>query len=143
MNTEIKPAQPYRNEVINLLTSTILPTGDLPDTLENFFVSVQDNRVVGVAGLEIYDEYGLLRSLAVNELYRNKAIGAQLLSRIEALASETGLKAIYLLTETAKDYFENKGYEHIARMDIPDPVKRSSEFTQVCPESATAMQKSL
>jgi amino-acid N-acetyltransferase len=143
MSTEIKPAELYRDNVVELLTSQKLPTGDLPGLLKNFFVAVDDGMVTGVAGLEVYGNYGLLRSLAVNADLQKKGIGAMLLDKIETLAAEKKLEAIYLLTETAKDYFENKGYEHIARMDIPEEVKAASEFTHVCPESAIAMQKSL
>ena len=143
MNIELKPAELYRDNVIELLTTEKLPTSDLPGMLNNFFVAVDDHEVTGVAGLEVYGNYGLLRSLAVNQNSRGRGIAANLLDKIESLASNKGLEAIYLLTETAKDYFEGKGYEHIARMDIPDAVKASSEFTHVCPESATAMQKSL
>ncbi|WP_191177269.1 arsenic resistance N-acetyltransferase ArsN2 [Mucilaginibacter rigui] len=140
---EIKPAELYRDEVIELLAAQELPTVDLPGLLNNFFVAIDNNAITGVVGLEIYGNYGLLRSLAVNSSLKNKGIGAALLKRIETLATEKGLGAIYLLTETAKDYFEYKGYEHIARMDIPEEVKAASEFTHVCPDTAVAMQKSL
>jgi amino-acid N-acetyltransferase len=143
MSIEIKPAELYRDEVIDLLTTENLPVSDLPGLLNNFFVAVNDGRVCGIAGLEMYGNYGLLRSVAVGRDWRDKGIAAGLLSKIESVATERGLEAIYLLTETAKDYFENKGYEHIARMDIPEDIKASTEFTQVCPETATAMQKSL
>jgi amino-acid N-acetyltransferase len=143
MSIELKPAELYRDNVIELLSTEKLPTSDLPVMLNNFFVAVDDHGVSGVAGLEVYGNYGLLRSLAVNQNSRGRGIAADLVSKIESLAADKGLEAIYLLTETAKDYFERKGYEHIARMDIPEAVKASSEFTHVCPESATAMQKSL
>jgi len=143
MNIEIKPAELYRDEVIELLAAQQLPTVDLPGLLNNFFVAIDNNTIAGVVGLEIYGNYCLLRSLAVNSSLNNKGIGAALLKRIETLATEKGLGAIYLLTETAKDYFERKGYEHIARMDIPEEVKAASEFTHVCPDTAVAMQKSL
>jgi len=140
---ELKPAELYRNEAVELLKARKLPTQDLPGLLNNFFVAIDNNAVAGVVGLEVYGNYGLLRSLAVNTNLQNKGIGAILLAKIQTLATEKGLEAIYLLTETAKDYFEFKGYEHIARMDIPEEVKAASEFTHVCPETATVMQKSL
>ncbi|RYU92498.1 GNAT family N-acetyltransferase [Mucilaginibacter terrigena] len=140
---EIKPAVLYRDDVINKLTTENLPTADINATLDDFFVATEDNQVIGIAGLEVYGNYGLLRSVAVVKEWRGKGVAAELLNRIEAVAGERGLEAIYLLTETAKDYFEGKGYEHVARMDIPEAVKASSEFTHVCQESATAMQKSL
>jgi amino-acid N-acetyltransferase len=138
---EIKEAQLYREKVVALLSAEKLPVADLPDTLDNFFVVTENDEIAGVIGLEIYGSSGLLRSLAVSSSLRGKGIAAVLVDQLEAIAAEKGLEALYLLTETAKDYFEGKGYEHVARMDIPDEVKASSEFMHVCPESAIAMVK--
>ncbi|MBB5394692.1 arsenic resistance N-acetyltransferase ArsN2 [Mucilaginibacter sp. AK015] len=143
MDIQIKPAELYRDNVIALLTTEKLPTSDLAVMLSNFFVAVNNGEVIGVGGLETYGAYGLLRSVATARAWRGQGIASQLLNKIEALAADLGLKAIYLFTESSRDYFETKGYEHIARMDIPEEVKGSSEFAHICPESATAMQKSL
>lgn len=143
MSTEIRPAELYREEAINIITASNLHASDLPGTLNNFFVYLLNSEVIGVIGLEIYNDCGLLRSLAVSSQHQNVGIGGQLIAKIEAFASTTGLKALYLLTETAKEYFENKGYEHVARMDIPNAIKESSQFTSLCPDSAIAMKKYL
>ncbi|GGH07875.1 arsenic resistance N-acetyltransferase ArsN2 [Mucilaginibacter phyllosphaerae] len=143
MTLQIKPAELYRDDVIELLTAQNLPVSDLPGVLSNFYVATQNAQIAGVAGLEIYGNYGLLRSVAVHANSRGRGIAAALLDKIEGLAAKKQLNALYLLTETAADYFEQKGYEHIARMDIPDAIKESSEFKQVCPDTATAMQKSI
>jgi len=134
-------AQPYRADVINLLTAANLPTQDLPLLLDNFFVTTENDKLTGVIGLEIYGQYGLLRSLAVDATVRNIGVAGNLLHSIESLAVDKNLKAIYLLTETAQDYFDRKGYEHVARMDVPEEIKGSSEFSHVCPDSAIAMVK--
>ncbi len=139
----ITEAKSRKEDVINLLSAQKLPVEDLPAGLDNFIVAIEDGRVIGVAGLELYGSYGLLRSVAVDPQQRNKGIAAGLLTRIEEIANGLNLEGIYLLTETAADYFNKKGYEHIARMDIPEEVKASSEFSHVCPQSAIAMKKSI
>jgi amino-acid N-acetyltransferase len=139
----ITEAQTYREGVLSLLLVAKLPVDDLPVVLDNFIVAIDNSEVTGVAGLELYGNYGLLRSVAVDKNQRGKGIAAELLSRIEAVAINKGLEGIYLLTETAAEYFNNKGYEHIARMDIPEEIKESSQFRHVCPESAIAMKKIL
>jgi amino-acid N-acetyltransferase len=136
-------AQTYRESVLSLLSAAKLPVDDLPFVLDNFIVAIDNGEVIGVAGLELYGNYGLLRSVAVDKSQRGKGIAAQLLNRIEAIATNKGLHELYLLTETAAEYFNNKGYEHIARMDIPEEIKESSQFKHVCPESAIAMKKAL
>ena len=139
----ITEAQTYRGSILNLLSAAKLPVDDLPAVLDNFIVAINNGEVAGIAGLELYGNYGLLRSVVVDKNQRGKGIAAKLLNRIEAIAINNGLEEIYLLTETAADYFNNKGYEHIARMDIPEEIKESSQFRHVCPESAIAMKKTL
>ncbi|WP_166727729.1 arsenic resistance N-acetyltransferase ArsN2 [Mucilaginibacter gilvus] len=139
----ISEAKFYKEGVINLLSAAKLPVEDLPAQLDNFIVVIENDTVIGVAGLELYGDYGLLRSVAVDKDQRGKGIASDLLARIEETAVSLSLEGIYLLTETAADYFNRKGYEHIARMDIPEEVKASSEFSHVCAQSAIAMKKSI
>jgi amino-acid N-acetyltransferase len=140
---EITEAINYRDSIVALLRTEKLPVEDLPAMLENFRVARHNDEVIGVIGLEIYGDYGLLRSLAVRSTYRNTGIAGKLLGQIETLANSKGLKAICLLTETADGYFDRKGYVRIARENVPTEVQRSSEFSHVCPQSAIAMIKSL
>ncbi|MDP9080865.1 MAG: arsenic resistance N-acetyltransferase ArsN2 [Bacteroidota bacterium] len=136
-------ADDYREAIIALLTAEKLPTADLPEPLENFVVTTQKDDLTGVIGLELYGDYALLRSLAVNKNYRNQGIAARLLQQAEELAETKGIKTIYLLTETAPGYFSSKGYDTITRTDVPAEVQQSSEFSHVCPQSAIVMQKLL
>jgi len=138
---KIEQADKYRENIIALLTAEKLPVADLPDQLENFAISKKDDDVTGVIGLEIYGDYALLRSLAVNKSFRNQGIADKLLQHIEKLAAAKKLKAIYLLTETVPGYFTRKGYQTITRADVPAEVQQSSEFSHVCPQSAIVMQK--
>lgn len=137
----IDQAQPHRNAVIALLSAEKLPTVDLTETLDNFITAIADAEVIGVAGLEIYGSFGLLRSVAVRSDFRSQGIAAKLLRRIDALASLKGLTEIYLLTETASDYFERQTFRRIDRTDVPEELQQSSEFSRVCPQSAIAMKK--
>lgn len=140
---EITDATNYREGIIALLSAEKLPTSDLPAMLKNFFVMVENDELIGVIGLETYDKFGLLRSLAVRSDCRNRLIAGKLVEQIENLAAAEGLKAIFLLTETAPDYFSRKGYHIITRTEIPAEVQQSSEFSHVCPQSAIAMKKDL
>ena len=139
----IENAAPYRQQIIDLLAANNLPFGDLPDNLQNFLVALNNSSVVGSIGIEEYGGYGLLRSLAVDKAFRDKKIGNELLQEIEALAISKNLTGIYLLTETAPEYFKRYGYGVIDRNDIPVAIQASSEFSHVCPVSAIAMKKDL
>lgn len=140
---EITEAINYKDGVIALLSSENLPIDDLPATLKNFLITTENEELIGVVGLETYGKYGLLRSLAVRSDYRNRSIAGKLVEQIENVATAEGLKAIFLLTETAPDYFSRKGYHIVSRTEIPREVQQSSEFSHVCPQSAIAMKKDL
>ena len=138
---KIISATGYREQIISLLSEEQLPPDDLPQTFENFLIATKNTEICGVAGLEIYGNYGLLRSLAVKPNYRGSGVASKLVEQLEALANLKGLNAIYLLTETAPEYFARKGYEKISRNDVPPEIQQSTEFSHVCPQWAIIMKK--
>ena len=53
-------------EIKELLTECGLPSEDIrPDQLKHFLVLMKQERLIGVIGLELYENVALLRSLAV------------------------------------------------------------------------------
>ena len=146
MNTEYKienATNQQRELIVSLLESEGLPVNDLPGDLANFLVLLNDAKIIGVIGLERYDKSGLLRSLVVDKNYRNKNAASALVAGLEKVAHSLELDSIYLLTETAPNYFERKGYKRIERNEVPLPVQSSSEFSTTCPASAIVMKKSM
>lgn len=66
-----------------------------------------------------------------------------LLQLLEQTATNSGVTTMYLLTETAEKYFNKKNYQVITRNEVPQALFQSSEFSHVCPVSATVMKKDL
>jgi amino-acid N-acetyltransferase len=141
--TITKATYRQREAIIKLLQAEKLPIDDLPSSLENFFVAVDDDKLIGVIGLELYGDCGLLRSMVVDKEHRNKNIASQLVQELETHAIANAVTCVYLLTETAPQYFERKGYERITREEVPNQLRSSSEFSHVCPVSAIVMKKPL
>ena len=133
----------HTQAILTLLQSEKLPVADLSETLDNFIIAIHNNNIVGAIGLEQYDTCGLLRSLVVNRNHRNENVAGKLLIQLEEKASELGIHCMYLLTETAPDYFAKKGYEKIRREEVPALLQKSSEFSHICPQSAIVMKKHL
>jgi amino-acid N-acetyltransferase len=129
--------------VIGLLEDAGLPVAGVLPTLPDFYVVELDGRVVGAVGLEVYGRDALLRSAVVERVARNSGLGVTLIERILDHARERDIRAIYLLTTTADQYFPRFGFERIAREDVPDDVKVSVEFREACPASAVVMRKTL
>ena len=138
-----KASDNHRPLVIALLLAEKLPVEDLPASLENFFVALTEDKVIGAIGLEQYGNYALLRSMVVGKAYRDKKIASGLVEQLEHYGRSLGISAMYLLTETAPGYFEKKGYQKINREEVPAPLQASSEFSHVCPVSAIVMKKEL
>lgn len=138
-----KAKETNRIAIVNLLKSNNLPMEDLPAVLDFFYVAVEEDQLVGLIGMELYSSYALLRSMVVSEACRNKNIASQLVQQLENDAIAIGIECIYLLTETARQYFERKGYKKIEREEVPLALQQSSEFSHVCPRSAIVMKKSL
>lgn len=124
-----------------LLQANKLPVEDLETGQQLFWTAKQAGLLAGVIGLEVCGQYGLLRSMATHENYRNKGIAALLITRLVDHARENDIKDIYLLTETAEKYFAGKGFSVLSRDLVPDEIKRSKEFSHVCPASAIVMKR--
>ena len=107
----------------------------------NFFLAYYDEagNVVGSGGIEIYGDAALLRSVAVRATERGMSLGKQIVDDVLQHARELKILSVFLLTETAHDFFLKKGFKDISRDDVPAKVKASSEFSVVCPASAKCM----
>jgi amino-acid N-acetyltransferase len=128
--------------VTDLLTRAGLPTaGVLAEALANFVIAENEGTPVGVAGLEIYRDSALLRSVAVAEEWRRAGVGRALIDRALDLTRERGIHDVYLLTTTAEHYFPRFGFVCVDRGSVPQALQGSAEFQGACPSSAVVMRK--
>jgi amino-acid N-acetyltransferase len=82
-----------------------------------------------------------LRSVVVERDSRGTGAGRAVVAAVEEIARAQGLQAIVLLTETARDFFARLGYEPVNREGVAEDVRRSAEFSSICPQSAHCMSK--
>ncbi len=122
-----------------LLKSSNLPYEDLNYKDHILVGYYQGEELAGTGGLEIYDGYALLRSLAVRVGAQGMSLGSAITKNLIVQAKEKKLKGIYLLTETARGFFLLKGFKDVMRDQVPNGVKASSEFSSVCSTSAACM----
>jgi amino-acid N-acetyltransferase len=126
-----------------LLKASNLPADDLDYRKDLLVGYYEGDALVGTGGLEIYGPYALLRSLSVKFGIRGKAVGTTIMEYLLEEARKKRLRAIYLLTETAHGFFLKKGFTDVKREDVPTEVRASSEFSHVCPTSASVMVLSI
>ena len=130
-----------RVAVVTLLQKAGLLTNDLPTDLSDFLLAWDGDELVGVAGLERPAVVGLLRSVAVDPAYRNSGIAAQLVERLLAKADATHVQPIYLITTTAAGYFSRYAFTPVHRDDVPDAIRQTRQFSDLCPASAVVMKR--
>jgi len=137
---KIALSEKERAEAIGLLQKQKLPITDInEDTL--LYLLLDGNTIMGTAGLDIFDDCALLRSVSVVEDARGKGYGKILNELIEQFAKESGINCMYLITHTAKDFFDRQGYCAIDRATAPDAIKQTDQFTGLCPSTAVVMKK--
>jgi len=59
------------------------------------------------------------------------------------LARRRGVRTVYLLTETAAQFFPKFGFRSIPRSEVDKAVLSSTEFTTACPQTALVMARAL
>ena len=142
--TVIERALPADRPAIEaLLASNDLPLDGLALALPLAVVAREGGSVVGSAAVEAYGPAGLLRSVCVSPAVRGTGLGRALVVAAEEAAAAAGVTDLFLLTETAEEWFPRLGYECVTRGEVPEALLASPEFASVCPESSAVMRKRL
>jgi amino-acid N-acetyltransferase len=128
-------------EVLVILRELGLESEGLEPGMPNLLVAELDGYLVGCAALESDGSYGLMRAVGVTEQAHGRAIGAQLVHGIHEIAKELGLRAVFLLTTTAAEYFCRFGYE--IDHGPPAVVTTSSEYAVCSTRQAILMRKNI
>lgn len=141
--------------VERLLRANDLPHRDVREKAGRFFLGVDEDvargpdgsdgeaELVGVGGVETFGTDGLLRSVVVPEAKRGRGYGTALCDALETRARREGIRTLYLLTTTAAPFFRDRGYAETEREAVPERVRASEEFADLCPATATCLRKPL
>lgn len=130
--------------VERLLAAAHLPADGLAEQFgPAYAVAEVDGAIVGAEGIEQYGDAGLLRSAVVRDDWRGRGVGDLLTRDRLAWAERAGLRELWLLTNTAADYFPRFGFARADRAAAPDAVQASREFAEACCASAIAMRLTL
>ncbi len=135
------PDEPW---IRQLLTISGLPHEDItPEHLRHFWVIKEKGDVLGVIGLEPFARSALVRSLAVHPKHRNRGLASLLEKKAEEYAASQKIEVLYLLTTTAENFFQKRGFLKIERDSAPQEIKGTAEFRGLCPVSSVLLMKKL
>ena len=120
----IRLAEEHLNALVNLeqecfsLPWTIgMFENELKSPLAKYFVAIEDDKVIGYAGMwQIIDE-GHITNIAVKKEYRNQKIGSKLLEKLLEVADQYPLRMLTLevreSNEAAKHLYAKHGFQKV------------------------------
>ena len=130
-------------EVDALLKANSLPPLPMQTSLSNVLIALDQGSVIGAIALEVVARRGLLRPAAVSQAYQDGTAGESLVRSLIARAHELSLRELYLLTDSASEFFAALGFSPVSRAAVPSDVRSGCESWEQCPESAEIMRLDL
>jgi amino-acid N-acetyltransferase len=123
----------------SLLLGFKLPLDGLEGT-KLWVLELSGGEIVGVAGLELYGNQGLLRSVAVADSMHDHGYGAALANYLIGEAKKSRIQNLFLLTTTAPEFFKKLGFKEENREKVVGGIVDSVEFKSACPKTAILMR---
>lgn len=115
------------NEKIDLFNSAQLSLHGKIEEFKNYVLKDKKNIIAGIKVCLYFNECMFISVLFVDEKYRRKGLGTQLLKHVEAKAKSISIRLVHLDTFDfqAKDFYLKQGYEIFGILeDCPKGHKR-------------------
>ena len=130
--------------VVQALQQVGLPADDVSEPGRSFWrFENPTGEIVGFGGLEFYGSIALLRSVIVVPELQGQGLGQKIVGELLRCAKDMGISEIYLLTTTARTFFEMQGFKVIDRCNVPAEILATRQAAQLCPGSATILAKAI
>lgn len=98
------------------------PLSELYEEIRDFFVIKKGEQVLACAALHVsWEDLAEVRSMAVNEEWQGKGLGAILVKACLEEARELGIKTIFCFTYQP-DFFKRYDFIEIDKMELPRKV---------------------
>lgn len=95
---------------------------DIFEAIRDFYVFVDDDRVVGAAALNIcWEDLAEVRSLVVQEDVSGRGIGKHLVEACVSEARQLGIGRVFALTYQQR-FFEKLGFGVIEKAELPQKI---------------------
>ncbi|WP_124728503.1 GNAT family N-acetyltransferase [Staphylospora marina] len=84
--------------------------------------------MVGAVGMEVYGEFGLIRSFVLKRGPWNGKVGVQMMKFLMEYAKELKLSRVYLLAGASSSFFREWGFEETDRESLPEALQKSEHL---------------
>ena len=128
-----------RSFIESILTDADLTTDGISEHLEWLYLGWLDNKQVAVGGIEPAGKYALLRSIVTLPEFQGKGYGQKFCELLVSEARGLDFLGLYLLTTTSEPFFARLGFEKADRASVPDRIASTTEFSDICPDTAICM----
>ncbi|MEO8701186.1 MAG: GNAT family N-acetyltransferase [Kofleriaceae bacterium] len=141
----MRPAQRSDMPAVRAVLETVkLDEAARDDQFGNVYVLSNERGVVGTVTLEVMGDDAVLRALAVDPVFRGSGYGWMLADMAVSQARWRGVRRIYLVTETASDFFAAKfGFRVVDRSTLGKQVASHDTFTRASHAQLVAMRLDL
>lgn len=123
--TKAKPQD--KDTVLKFLKDEGFPTVDIDKFLPTFMIAELDGEKIGTAGIEIYGNNGLMRSIIIAKEYRGQLLGNTLVKSVLNMADLRGVKKVYALAknEQQERFLSQFGFQRTCDKDIEESCRPS------------------
>jgi amino-acid N-acetyltransferase len=141
-DVQLRAASPADcDQVATLLKRCGLPSDDTEQIIEAFHVALdKGGRIVGCVAAEPLGKSIVVRTAAVDALYRDRGIASRLIETLLVRARGTGAHEAYLLSTAAPAYFARWGFSLFPADKAPPAVRGSTTFRHAERTSALCMR---
>ncbi len=131
--------------IVRLLEGVSLDASDLnPAQTSAFLLLCDADEILACGAVERFDDRsGLVRSLAVRPSHRGRGLATRIMQSLETHARYRGIRQLFLLTQGAPGFFTRLHFDRCDRAQAPEPMRRSPQFTELCPSTAVCMCKDI
>lgn len=131
--------------IAGLLHRAKLRSGGARERLgKTVVVEAERGRILATASVEpVSPLRGILRSVAVAEGAAGQGCGTLAIAGALRLAARTGVREIYLATESAEGFFLSLGFREVPRDRLPDEIADHPQLVRECPITAPTMALAL
>ena len=126
-----------------ILKNESLCFNDINDEGVVLFEVKEKEIIIGYFGYELYGSYALFRSMVVVEGYRKMGYGALIWHEAKKKLRANQVAKVYLLTNTASEFFKGQGFNEIQRSSAPEEIASTTEFIEFCPSDSVCMMINL